>query len=57
MTEWEIFDSTTGFGGNGPFIEVTPEQNYLGIEDRTGGVSLLADASIAPYRTNYTCIQ
>jgi hypothetical protein len=57
MTEWEIFDSTTGFGGNGPFIEVTPEQNYLGIEDRTGGVSLLTDASIAPYRTNYTCIQ
>jgi tyrosinase len=37
MTEWEIFDPVTGFGGDGPFIEIKPEQNPLGIEYRTGG--------------------
>ncbi|KAF8053885.1 hypothetical protein FPV67DRAFT_1443039 [Lyophyllum atratum] len=37
MTEWPIFDAETGFGGNGPFIEVTAEQNWLGIQGRSGG--------------------
>lgn len=37
MEQWPIFDPATGFGGNGPYIELTPEQNLLGIEGRTGG--------------------
>ncbi|KAI5795794.1 hypothetical protein EDC01DRAFT_64775 [Geopyxis carbonaria] len=37
MPDWEIFSPAHGFGGNGPFVEISPEQNFLGIEDRTGG--------------------
>ncbi|KAJ5179844.1 hypothetical protein N7492_003054 [Penicillium capsulatum] len=36
--ETEIFDSKTGFGGNGqPFLPATPEQNPFNLEGRTGG--------------------
>jgi tyrosinase len=32
-----IFDPETGFGGNGAFVEATPEQNPLNITGHTGG--------------------
>ncbi|KAA8911392.1 hypothetical protein FN846DRAFT_792268 [Sphaerosporella brunnea] len=37
MTQWPIFDPQTGFGGNGPFVEATADQNPLGIEGHLGG--------------------
>lgn len=35
--ETAIFDPNTGFGGNGPFVQATPEQNPLNITGSTGG--------------------
>jgi tyrosinase len=32
-----IFNPDTGFGGNGPFVQATPEQNPLNITGATGG--------------------
>ncbi|KAI7781608.1 Di-copper centre-containing protein [Diaporthe eres] len=35
--ETAIFDPTYGFGGNGPYVEATAEQNPLNITGHTGG--------------------
>jgi tyrosinase len=35
--ESELFRPDTGFGGNGDFVEATPEQNRLNITGHTGG--------------------
>ncbi|KAG6353700.1 hypothetical protein INS49_005409 [Diaporthe citri] len=35
-----IFDPTYGFGGNGPYVEATAEQNPLNITGHTGGGSV-----------------
>ncbi|RPA76940.1 Di-copper centre-containing protein [Ascobolus immersus RN42] len=37
MSQFDIFSGVDGFGGNGPWVETTPEQNWMGINDRTGG--------------------
>ncbi|RPA75967.1 Di-copper centre-containing protein [Ascobolus immersus RN42] len=37
MEQWPIFDAVTGFGGNGPYVEATAEQNPFGLTGRTGG--------------------
>jgi hypothetical protein len=37
MTQWPIFDPDTGFGGDGPFVAITDDENPLGIEGREGG--------------------
>ncbi|KAI5842479.1 hypothetical protein DFP73DRAFT_515115 [Morchella snyderi] len=37
MASWSIFDPKTGFGGNGPFVEIDESLNFLGIVGRTGG--------------------
>jgi tyrosinase len=35
--ESSVFFAENGFGGNGPFVEATPEQNPLNITGHTGG--------------------
>ncbi|KAK2756789.1 hypothetical protein FQN54_005235 [Arachnomyces sp. PD_36] len=35
--ETEVFDPETGFGGNGDYVELPPEENPLNITGRTGG--------------------
>jgi tyrosinase len=32
-----VFDPITGFGGNGPYLDATAEQNVFGLTGRTGG--------------------
>jgi len=32
-----VFDPVTGFGGNGPYLDATAEQNVFGLTGRTGG--------------------
>ncbi|EOD48980.1 putative oligosaccharide translocation protein rft1 protein [Neofusicoccum parvum UCRNP2] len=44
--ETEVFDALTGFGGNGPWVEATAEQNPLNLTGRTGG-GCVADGPFA----------
>jgi len=37
MADWDIFSDTTGFGGNGPFVNYTADQNPFSIPDLSGG--------------------
>lgn len=37
LTDYDIMSNTTGFGGNGAYVPVPPEQNWLGLQDRSGG--------------------
>jgi hypothetical protein len=48
MTQWPIFDPDTGFGGDGPFIATTDDENPLGIEGREGGSYWLPLHKIRP---------
>lgn len=45
--ENEVFDPETGFGGNGEYVESTPENNIYGIEGGTGG-GCVKDGPFAP---------
>lgn len=37
MEDYPIFSSTNGFGGNGEYIHIPDEENWMGLFDRTGG--------------------
>jgi tyrosinase len=45
--ESSIFFAKNGFGGNGPFVEATPEQNPLNITGHTGG-GCVSDGPFVP---------
>ncbi|KAF1951626.1 Di-copper centre-containing protein [Byssothecium circinans] len=49
-----VFDSKTGFGGNGNYIQPTPEQNPLNITGNTGG-GCVKDGPFVPsaFTVNY----
>jgi tyrosinase len=50
MNDFDIFSPVDGFGGNGPFVPTTPEQNWIGLNDRTGGGCV----TNGPFATNFT---
>lgn len=43
-----VFDPVTGFGGNGPYVEATPEENTFNLTGRLGGGCVLDGPFIYP---------